>query len=364
MYERLEYELEFITPAFIGGAFPQEEAELRPASLIGLLRWWFRNLALTVTSDIDAIYNLESELFGNNKKAGKLKIQLKTRNTFIYPYQIIDDNYRNQSILYIGFGNFMYLTRNNIDRYPYILNFFRKSRQTLVPPGVYNIRSFITTNKRFEIIFLVPKNYSIFIKTLMSILDISGTAGSRRRRGWSSLKVVKGEKYLFHKIYPTFSKTLEKFLKKYVEHNALLKSLQGILITIFPKKLFEKDSELFSELAKSYRAYRRQFPPNKRKFLGSANPRRASSFIFKVTPTPRGYFLTVTHILNGIYFLTAEDPNIKPSEEFCKVNLELLKFLSRTFGEFTSVFLKAGKVSFFNIRNLDNLKEECLWIGS
>jgi CRISPR type III-B/RAMP module RAMP protein Cmr1 len=79
-YEKLTFELEFITPAFIGGAFPDEEAELRPASFIGILRWWFRNLALTVTDDIEAIAHLESELFGNQKRAGKVWVKINSTN--------------------------------------------------------------------------------------------------------------------------------------------------------------------------------------------------------------------------------------------------------------------------------------------
>jgi CRISPR/Cas system CMR-associated protein Cmr1 (group 7 of RAMP superfamily) len=40
--KRLTFDLEFITPAFIGGA--NQQAELRPASFVGLLRWWWRAL--------------------------------------------------------------------------------------------------------------------------------------------------------------------------------------------------------------------------------------------------------------------------------------------------------------------------------
>ncbi len=41
---RLTYSLEIITPCFLGGATPDSSAEIRPPSIRGQLRWWFRVL--------------------------------------------------------------------------------------------------------------------------------------------------------------------------------------------------------------------------------------------------------------------------------------------------------------------------------
>lgn len=41
---RFSRELELITPCFLGGAEPNARAEVRPASIRGQLRWWFRVL--------------------------------------------------------------------------------------------------------------------------------------------------------------------------------------------------------------------------------------------------------------------------------------------------------------------------------
>lgn len=38
------YQIEIITPCFCGGAEPEKQAEIRPASIRGQLRWWFRVL--------------------------------------------------------------------------------------------------------------------------------------------------------------------------------------------------------------------------------------------------------------------------------------------------------------------------------
>ncbi len=122
LYEKLEYKLEFITPAFIGGAFPDKEAELRPASFIGILRWWFRNLALTVTDNLEAIYKLESELFGNTKRAGKVWVNIEpigkveispedVKEKLLGTVRFLPLKGRKQEIfypyLYLGYGNIL-----------------------------------------------------------------------------------------------------------------------------------------------------------------------------------------------------------------------------------------------------------------
>jgi CRISPR type III-B/RAMP module RAMP protein Cmr1 len=62
--KRLTFELEFITPAFIGGA--NQQAELRPASFVGLLRWWWR--ALKGECNIEKLREEEIKIFGGDGK--------------------------------------------------------------------------------------------------------------------------------------------------------------------------------------------------------------------------------------------------------------------------------------------------------
>jgi CRISPR-associated protein Cmr1 len=62
--KRLTFELEFITPAFIGGA--KHQAELRPASFVGLLRWWWR--ALKGECNIGNLRTEEVKIFGGIAK--------------------------------------------------------------------------------------------------------------------------------------------------------------------------------------------------------------------------------------------------------------------------------------------------------
>jgi len=161
-YEKLTFKLEFITPAFIGGAFPDQEAELRPASFIGILRWWFRNLALTVTDDIEAIAYLESELFGNQKRAGKVWVRFKEtykkkREDFFKLFPL--DDKQKLLLSYSGFGNFI---------------------------GKKNVKAFIFEQTNAQMSVLVPKKYCSLIKSFLYLVSQLGSMGGRNRRGWGS----------------------------------------------------------------------------------------------------------------------------------------------------------------------------------
>jgi len=193
LYQKLEYELELITPAFIGGAFPQERAELRPASFIGILRWWFRNLALTVTDDINAVYDLESELFGDTEKAGKVWVRfegiIESKEKNFFPYW--KGNLENLS--YLGYGNFM---------------------------GKRILKAFLPAGEKVNLTILVPKKYEALIKNLLYIVSQFGAIGGRNRRGWGNfyLNPLSGKDYWkpykVKKVYENFVSELCKYIPK------------------------------------------------------------------------------------------------------------------------------------------------------
>ncbi|KUJ95953.1 MAG: CRISPR-associated protein TM1795 family protein [Desulfonauticus sp. 38_4375] len=60
--EKKEYNIEVVTPMFLGGA-EINKAELRVPSIKGMLRFWWR--ATCGIEDIEELYEKESELFGN-----------------------------------------------------------------------------------------------------------------------------------------------------------------------------------------------------------------------------------------------------------------------------------------------------------
>src|SRR3989338_1745793 len=73
--KKIIFEIETITPMFLAGA-NQGTAELRAASIKGLLRFWWR--ALQAEPDLQRLCERESEIFGcSNEKIGGAKFSLR-----------------------------------------------------------------------------------------------------------------------------------------------------------------------------------------------------------------------------------------------------------------------------------------------
>src|SRR5271165_557947 len=71
----LEVELEAVTPLWIGGA--SRQAELRPPSVRGSLRFWFRALAGGLLGEeLRSIWEAEGAVFGNTARASSVVVRL------------------------------------------------------------------------------------------------------------------------------------------------------------------------------------------------------------------------------------------------------------------------------------------------
>ena len=71
----LDVDLEAVTPLWIGGA--DRRAELRPPSMRGCLRYWFRALAGGLLQEsLPEIFAAESAVFGNYKRASAVVVRL------------------------------------------------------------------------------------------------------------------------------------------------------------------------------------------------------------------------------------------------------------------------------------------------
>jgi len=185
--KRLTFELEFITPAFIGGA--NQQAELRPASFMGLLRWWWR--ALKGKCDIKRLREEEIKIFGGDGKMASpvyLRVEGNVRK---------GNNLTNECKLNAGVG--------------YLYHFVT----------VRGKREFIEPDSRLKLT-LIGKDEVLnhYIASLWALVFLGGV-GARSRRGGGNLRVVSYEpKDLVEDLEISFTPTdnlrewLEKNLKK------------------------------------------------------------------------------------------------------------------------------------------------------
>lgn len=75
-----EATLELVTPAFLAGASQKaEDCDLRPATLRGVLRWWWRTLYADKL-DVQTLRSLEAAIWGDTKAGGAVRIEVKRIN--------------------------------------------------------------------------------------------------------------------------------------------------------------------------------------------------------------------------------------------------------------------------------------------
>jgi CRISPR-associated protein Cmr1 len=76
------FEIETVTPLFVGGSNPREQPEIRAASFRGALRFWLRALLGGVLGDRpdNKIFQCESQVFGSTDYASPVVVQLEPHN--------------------------------------------------------------------------------------------------------------------------------------------------------------------------------------------------------------------------------------------------------------------------------------------
>ncbi len=172
--KKLTFELEFITPAFIGSANPLKP-ELRPASFVGLLRFWWR--ALRSECDINKLREEETDIFGGDgKNASKVMLRVwgdvgLEERSFGDVYKLQWGFDKNRRTLTGPHGGIGYLFFSNVLR--------------------DRVKGFITAGSKFSITLLGEQAYlNHYIASLWALVFLGGV-GSRSRRGGGNLAVVK-----------------------------------------------------------------------------------------------------------------------------------------------------------------------------
>ena len=319
--ETLRYEIEFITPAFIGGAMKKNlgdreitVAELRPASFIGLLRWWWR--ALNSIDDPNVLYTKEASLFGGAENKGKPQsskvwIRIKCPREIDKGRDIKED-----------FNLKWYF--NNQER---TLEGKHKGIGYLL--SILKGREYIKPGFRF-ILEILGNDEEALKQTVASLWTFIflGGIGNRARRGGGNMACIKVEPkidYINLNFNPNehLDKWLRDNLRKaisivggYKDPKASLDypSLYGsrILVSESSSKTWE---EALNDVGKIYMDYRRNnrhrifdmacfgFPiihtSNKTIVKGLHHERRASPLIFRVIKISEGVYKWVVVKLSG-----------------------------------------------------------------
>jgi len=103
---RAEFEttLELVTPAFLAGASQKEEdCDLRPATLRGLLRWWWRTMHAGFV-DVPTLRAMEAAVWGDTSAGGAVRVTVESDDSSpplkcLFPFKRPDKSKKGDDIL-------------------------------------------------------------------------------------------------------------------------------------------------------------------------------------------------------------------------------------------------------------------------
>ena len=269
-FEKLNYEIEFITPAFIGGASP-EISELRPASIVGMLRYWFRIIAGSYVKNTEELFKLESKLFGNQEKAGKVWVRIKgnIKNEkldceLLKGCRVEGGNLKidkDCGKTYLGYGNILYV---NLEKHK---NKYRKLYETCIRKGIQRgnlyVKAMLKEKQKALLEIIFPTKYRNKVEALLYIFSQLGALGSRNRRGWGNFYLTPKQESIFKNWSFWNVEELKKAFDILTDGN--LKELP-FDIYIFKKK-YKKPELTLEVMGRFYRVFRFKKEPDRTNIL-------------------------------------------------------------------------------------------------
>lgn len=177
MSRQWTFNFEVVTPMFIGGASPNGEAEIRPPSIKGLLRWWFRALG--------GSKEWESKLFGatgsqvKKRSPFKLVVNGMVQGTWSF------DRSRYRRFEKSGRCKDPRIKINGIVYAGYSLALGNNKRKA-IPEGTKFSIHFVPTPA-------MKKKEIDLVTALFWVMGHLGGLGTRWRRGFGSLQLDRGE---------------------------------------------------------------------------------------------------------------------------------------------------------------------------
>lgn len=211
----LRFDVEFITPTFLGGA--DGNAEIRTAPLKNLLRRWWR----IANGDLspEELWKRESRLFGSTEKDPDIVEENKKLPKELRKPEIFG---KSKVVLKIKESNCQISNRRELLFPNMILNHPEVSRPVSVEtylgmgPVFWNKElkkteyknNYIVPSGKVSISLVIPREETEMFINILSYINYFGTIGSRSRNGWGSI-VISGLQNISTKaeiILPAISK--------------------------------------------------------------------------------------------------------------------------------------------------------------
>jgi CRISPR-associated protein Cmr1 len=188
MANRITATFEVVTPLFLGGADPTRTVELRPPSIKGALRFWWRALAWSRhNGDLIKIRAEESRLFGTAGDDGEtdgaggqasffIRVRSEDKPSTFDPGQVLTDQ-KGQTVgpgaRYCGYG---------------LMEAFGSSQKGTKPGQL--VRACIRSPWQFTVEIASRTHLDPMVLSALQLMGLLGGLGARTRRGYGSLSLL------------------------------------------------------------------------------------------------------------------------------------------------------------------------------
>ena len=341
MIKKIVFEVETITPMFLSGA-DQGKAELRAASIKGLLRYWWR--ALQAEDDLNKLRDRENGIFGSADEGygassfsirishdGELKsTKDKFPQTSFYKVPVEGKTFKINILEYLAYGTYEYKRGEG--------NVFIRE---YIPSGC----KFIVSANIFR------KDYLNDILTTIYIFSLFGGIGSRSRNGFGSFNIL-NKVEVFEDIKASFSidqpyekKNLEKTIKKgMTSYSAFSKMTKVFRAAESYKTAFESLASIGKVYKNTRVSLEKRHFFDKRQYIGapivekkkthSFLDRRAKPYFIKVAKEGEQYRSYILY-LPALYCEGLEKDNLNKPINHSEANKKF-KEVCNEFNEFLS----------------------------
>lgn len=229
--ETITFTCETITPMFLSGA-DGTTPELRPPSIKGALRFWWR--AMNGDLELEELKKQEDELFGGTEGRSKVLIRVKMLDKLISRKSI--KSLRNQSLTYMTYGA--------------------------------EERSYFDVGTKFQIIFTIREHntekYLIIkqeLKKSFSLLTHLGGLGAKSRNGFGAFVCEQVDDF----------ETIIKYENFKNEKNPLFSAITNKTEIYQSQNIFDDWQEAITELKNLYadNVKKSIYPKNNRKYIAA-----------------------------------------------------------------------------------------------
>lgn len=155
------------TPMFLGGADFKQMAELRPTSVKGVMRFWFRAVNYGKYQGYEEVKKIENELFGSTTSQSRFFLKLNPERIKEESYDMVraslNELFSEKELAYLGYGLYQ-----------------RTGRLYRAPGEIFTMELLLKPKLKNRL------NYENLIKPIKA-LGLFGGLGSRSRRGFGSV---------------------------------------------------------------------------------------------------------------------------------------------------------------------------------